>query len=112
MEYVQMKTRNYQDDMLENLKNRTFAAKLLQYSFEESCRDGNWEAFGIVLKDVISALGNTQAFAKEANISRANLYKLFGKKANPTIDTLLPVLSNLGLTLQIAKSQKGLAEGK
>ena len=103
MALVPMKTRDYKEDLLKKLKNKRYAAKLLQYSFEESCRDGNWEAFGIVLKDVISAQGNTQEFAKEANISRANLYRLFSKKANPTIDTLLPILGNLGLKLQLAE---------
>ncbi len=104
--FAQMKTRNYTDDSLKKLRNRNFAAKLLQYSFNESCRDGNWEAFGIVLKDVIAAQGNTQAFAKAANISRANLYRLFGKKANPTLETLLPVLGSLGLKLQLAEISK------
>jgi DNA-binding phage protein len=102
-----MKTRDYREDLLRRLKNKRYAAKLLQCSFEESCHDGNWEAFGIVLKDVIAAMGNTQEFAKSAKISRANLYKLFGKKANPTLETLLPILGNLGLTLQIAEDSKG-----
>lgn len=102
-----MKTRNYTEDSLKKLKSRNFAAKLLQYSFNESCRDGNWEAFGIVLKEAIAAQGNTQAFAKAANISRANLYRLFGKKVNPTLETLLPVLGSLGLKLQLAEMSKG-----
>ena len=97
-----MKTIDYQESLLKRLKNPQYAAKLLKYSFEESCGDGNWEAFGLVLQDVIAARGNTRAFAKKARVSRAHLYRIFRKGANPTLKTLLPILDSLGLKLTLS----------
>ena len=97
-----MKTVDYRQDLLKRLKSPQYAAKLLRYSFEESCSDGNWEAFGLVLQDVIDAQGNKRAFAKKAHVSRAHLYRMFKKGANPTLKTLLPLLFSLGIKLTLS----------
>ena len=101
-----MKTINYRDGLLKRLKNHKYALGLLQKAFEESCADGNWQAFGIVLEEVIEAQSNKKKFAEKVNLSRQHLYRLFGKKANPTLQTLLPVLSELGFRLTIGSAQK------
>lgn len=93
----------YEEDYLKRLRNPRYAKGLLKAAFEESCEDGNWEAFGLLLQDIIAAHGNKQGFAKKARISRQHLYRLFGKKANPTIKTLSPVLAGLGLRLTISE---------
>ena len=102
-----MKTIDYKKGLLKRLKNSQYAAKLLKYSFEESCVDGNWEAFGLVLQDVIEAQGNKRAFAKKANMSRPHLYRMFKKGANPTLRTLLPLFSSLGLKLTLSFEDTG-----
>ena len=101
-----MKTVDYREGLLKRLTNPRYASQLLKYSFEESCRDGNWEAFGLVLQDVIEALGNKRAFAKKIGISRPHLYRMFGKDANPTLKTLLPILNTLGLKLIISSENE------
>ncbi len=101
-----MKTVDYRESLLKRLKNPGYAAKLLKFSFEESCSDGNWEAFGLVLQDVIAARGNTRAFANKIGISRSHLYRIFKKRANPTINTLLPILDSLGLKLTLSSAKE------
>jgi hypothetical protein len=64
-----MKTIDYREGLLKRLRNQQYATKLLKHSFEESCRDGNWEAFGIVLQDVISAQGNTVLLQKKRGLA-------------------------------------------
>jgi DNA-binding phage protein len=98
-----MKTASYQEDLIERLRSTEYAKKLLCHSFDESCRDGNWKAFGLILQDVISAQGSIHAFAQRAGISRPHLYKIFGRSANPTLKTLLPILETLGLTLALSR---------
>lgn len=55
----------------------------------------------MALKFVVEAQGEKRAFAKKINISRNHLYRLFEKNANPTVRTLLPILSELGLKLSL-----------
>jgi len=99
-----MKTISYKKGLHKRLKNKKYALGLLHHAFDESCRDGNWAAFGVILEDIIEARSNKKNFAAKANLSRQHLYRLFGKKANPTLNTLLPVLSELGLKLTLAQN--------
>ena len=101
-----MQTKSFNEDLLGRLSSKRYSLQLLQASFDESCKDGNWEAFGLTLKLVIEALGDKRSFAKRANVSRNHLYRLFDKDANPTLKTLLPVLTQLGLRLNLATREK------
>ena len=101
-----MQTKSYKKDLLERLASKKYSLQLLQTAFDESCKDGNWEAFGLSLKLVIEAQGDKRSFAKRANVSRNHLYRLFNADANPTLKTLLPVLTQLGLTLNLAAGEK------
>jgi DNA-binding phage protein len=84
------------------LADPKYARGLLKAAFEESIEDGNWEAFGLVLQDIIGAQGDKVAFAKKVKMSRQHLYRLFGKGANPTLKTLSLVLAEFGCKLTIA----------
>ena len=96
-----MRSTNYKKDYLKRLKNPKYAKGLLKSAFEECIEDNHWEAFGLLLQDIIEASGNKKDFAKRARISRQHLYRLFSKNANPTLNTLSPVLSGLGLKLTL-----------
>jgi probable addiction module antidote protein len=100
-----MKTSDYQAGLRKRLQSPRFATGLLKAAFLEACDDGNWEAFGLTLQDVVEARGNTSNFAKQANVSRQQLYRLFGKRANPTLKTLLPLLHALGLRLTLERQR-------
>ena len=98
-----MQTKDYKTGYLKRLRNPRYAKGVLIAAFEDNCEDGNWEAFGLVLQDIIEAYGDKQSFAKKAKISRQHLYRLFGKHANPTLKTLSPVLASLGYKLTLAE---------
>lgn len=101
-----MPTKSYKTDLIERLSSKKYALQLLQASFDKSCEDGNFEAFGLTLKLVIEAQGDKQPFAKRAKVSRNHLYRLFDKDANPTLKTLLPVLTQLGLRLNLSPGER------
>lgn len=50
---------------------------------------------------VARAQGGISGLARETGIKRQTLTKSLSLKGNPTLETLFPVLSKLGLTLQI-----------
>jgi probable addiction module antidote protein len=89
------------DDILDEfLEDPNFAAGFLT----ESLKDGNLTVFLTALEDVIRVHGNIKAVAKKAKISRATLYKLFSKNANPELQTVISILQSLGYTLEITKT--------
>ena len=98
-----MKSTSYKSDYLKRLKNTKYAKGLLKSAFNECLEDNNWEAFGLLLQDIIEAQGNKKDFAKKANLSRQHLYRLFGKNANPRLSTLTPLFSTLGLKLTLTE---------
>jgi DNA-binding phage protein len=100
-----MRTTNYEDALIKRLKNKKYAVGLLHHAFEESCNDGNWKAFGLILAQIIEAQGTKQEFARKAKVSRQHLYRLFGKNCNPTLATLLPVLAELDCKLTITSAE-------
>jgi DNA-binding phage protein len=97
-----MRTVPYENALHERLRDPRYARGLLKSAFAACTEDGNWEAFGLLLRDIVSAHREKRAFAKSAKISRQHLYRLFGPKANPTLKTLSPVLAELGLRLKLS----------
>ena len=97
-----MPSTNYTTAYEARLRSPAYARGLLKSAFEACVADGNWEAFGLLLQDIVSAHSNKRTFAKKAKISRQHLYRLFGKNANPTLRTISPVLAELGLRLTLA----------
>jgi DNA-binding phage protein len=101
-----MATASYKEGLHERLREPKYAAGLLRAAFDESYADGNWEAFGLLLQDIIEANGDKRNFAKKAGISRGHLYRLFGKKANPTLRTIAPVLAQFGVRLTLSAEKE------
>lgn len=96
-----MKEVDYKTEYRKRLRSKKYAQGLVKAAFDESIKDGNWDAFGLILQDIVEAWGNKKAFAGRAKVSRQHLYRLFKKGANPTLKTLSPVLSELGLKLSL-----------
>ena len=97
-----MPTRNYQQDLKTRLASKAYATLFLETAFRESCLDHDWAAFGLALRNVIEAQNKDVAqIARISGVSRQHLYCLFGKKANPTINTLVQILHALDLSIGI-----------
>lgn len=106
-----MPTRSHDDDLKLRLRSKPYASLYLQTAFQESSLDQNWAAFGLALRNVLEAQNRDVAdFAERSGVSRQHLSLLFGKRANPTINTLLRILGELDLSLSIqpqrARTQK------
>ena len=97
-----MPTRNHSQDLKTRLASKDYASVYLETAFRESCLDHNWAAFGLALRNVIEAHNKDVAqFARNSGVSRQHLYLLFGKKANPTVNTLVQILDELDLSIGI-----------
>ena len=89
-------TRIFKTDLLEKLKNPEFAAHYLNAVFQ----DGSREEILLALRDVCEARGMTN-LARKTKLNRKSLYVALSPKGNPTITTLLSLLSNAGLRLAV-----------
>ncbi len=92
---------NYSEDLTARLGSKEYSLVYLKTAFRASCEDQDWEAFGQALRNVIKAHGRGVAgFARDSGVSRQHLY-LLGKKSEPTIATLVQILDELDLSIDI-----------
>lgn len=97
-----MPARNHREDLRKRLASKDYAALYLETAFRESSQDQDWGAFGTALRNVIEAQDiDVAALARNSGVSRQHVYLLFRKSANPTLNTLVPVLGELKLSLSI-----------
>ena len=86
---------SFRDSLLRDPEN---AALYLAEYLEE----GNMELFQEALRNVAKAQeGGVRAVAKQADVSRENLYKALSKKGKPQMETVTKMLSALGLRFTI-----------
>jgi probable addiction module antidote protein len=60
----------------------------------------------LTLRSLAEAYGGLGAVAAKAGISRESLYRSLSPKGNPTLKTLIAVLSTMGLSLSVVPQQK------
>jgi probable addiction module antidote protein len=94
------RTKNYEDDLVERLKDPSFSALYLENALADQ-EEGYQERFLIALGDVIKAFGVSR-LAEKTGRNRQNLYRLFSEDGNPELRTLSEILNELGLRLKIA----------
>lgn len=79
-----------------------FANEYLAAALEEAGEPGGQTALLAALRHVAEAQGMA-AVAERAGIPRESLYRALGPKGNPTVKTLLAVLSAAGLHLAVTR---------
>jgi probable addiction module antidote protein len=89
-------------DVAEHLRTPEEMAAYLEACLEES--DGDAAFVTKALGDIARAKGMTQV-AKDAGLSRENLYKALSGERTPGFDTILKVVSALGLRLHAEAAQ-------
>ena len=94
---MKARTESWKDQLLESLKDPAAAARYLTACLE----DGNPEVFLLALRDVAEARGGIRSLSERARLNRENLYRMLSKSGNPTLTSLGPVLSSLGLRLAV-----------
>jgi len=94
---------DYQEILLEELKNPEFAVGYLN----ESLKDKDQRVFLLALKNVFQAQGGDMtSLAKEINISRQNIYRILSTRGNPRWENLSSLLDKMGLEIQLSLKRK------
>lgn len=91
------KTHTTPYDIADHLRTPQEIAAYLEACFEEADCDAAFIAQAI--GDVARAKGMAQ-IAKDSGLSRESLYKALSGDRNPNLDTVLKVLSSMGLRLR------------
>ena len=86
--------------------DRDLAVEYLKAAME-SLDDPDDRAAGLIaLRTVAEAYGGLAAVAREAGISRESLYRSLSPSGNPTLRTLLAVLSTVGMRLSVEAADR------
>ena len=91
------KSINYQDYLINSLKDREEAAGYLNAALE----GGDISVFLLALQNVIQAQGGIAKIAERSHRSRTSLYKTLSQKGNPYLETTNNILANLGMHFKI-----------
>jgi probable addiction module antidote protein len=94
-------TNNY--DVADYLRTPEDMAAYLEACIEEA--DGDAAFIAKALGDIARAQGMTQV-ARDAGLSRESLYKALSGERSPSFDTILKVISALGLKLSASVRQE------
>jgi probable addiction module antidote protein len=90
------KTKTTRYDVAEHLRTPEEMAAYLEASIEEA--NGDDSLIAKALGDIARAKGMSQV-ARDAGLSRESLYKALSGDRSPNFDTILKVISALGLKL-------------
>jgi probable addiction module antidote protein len=87
-------------------KDPDFAVEYLKLALESLDDPDDRGVSLIMLRALAEAYGGLGAVAAKAGISRESLYRSLSPKGNPTLKTLVAVLSTMGLSLSVVPQQK------
>ena len=90
-------------DVAETLRTPDEMAAYLEACIEEA--DGDAAFMTKALGDIARALGMTQ-IARQTGLSRESLYKALSGDRSPSFDTVLKVMTSLGLKLSAGVQEK------
>ncbi|OIO56639.1 MAG: putative addiction module antidote protein [Alphaproteobacteria bacterium CG_4_10_14_0_2_um_filter_63_37] len=93
-----MTTHTTRYDVAEHLRTPEEMAAYLEACLEEA--NGDAAFIAKALGDIARAKGMTQV-ARDAGLSRESLYKALSGDRSPSFDTILKVVSALGLSLHV-----------
>jgi probable addiction module antidote protein len=94
--------RDYEEGLVEQLKDPVFAAEYIKAALEERHQPA---IFMTALSRVVKAKG-VQQIAIKTKLNRESLYKLLSVDGNPTLSSLHSILDSLGLRLSVELKKK------
>ncbi len=97
-------TKNYQEWLLEKLRDHDEAVSYLNTVLEESLKgdEESQHLFLIALRNVAEAQGGVGVLAKKAHVGRESLYKTFSGTGNPKWHTIVSLCMAMGLNLRLS----------
>ena len=84
-------------------KDREFAVEYLKVALESLDNPEERGASLLMLRALAEAYGGVAKVAAEAGISRESLYRSLSPKGNPTMKTLIAVITSMGLRLSVVE---------
>lgn len=98
------RVRDYEEGLIEKLKDAEFAAEYLNVSLEDSDAGAD-ERFLIALRQVAKAHGMT-AVAERSGMARQAMYRALSETGNPELSSLRALLDAMGLRLAVEQKQQ------
>ena len=92
-----IKSKSYQNELIESLKDPEEASEYLNAAIEEK----DIKVFLVALRNVIEAFGGIGKLSKKSKLNRENLYRMLSEKGNPEITSLETVLEAVGLKIAV-----------
>ena len=84
-------------------RDREFAIECLNLALESLNDPHERGASLLMLRALAEAYGGLAKIASEAGISRESLYRSLSPKGNPTMKTLIAVITSMGLRLSVVE---------
>lgn len=98
------RSRDYEADLIEKLKDAEFATEYLNASLEDS-DEGSDERFLMALRQVAKAHGMS-AVAERSGMARQAMYRALSEDGNPELSSLNALLGAMGLKLAVEQKRK------
>lgn len=98
------RVRDYEEDLIQRLKDSEFAAEYLNASLEDA-DDGADDRFLMALRQVAKAHGMS-AIAEKSGMARQAMYRALSENGNPELSSLKAVLDAVGLRLAVERKPK------
>src|SRR5574344_2335838 len=95
----------------DSLKDPCEAIAYLELALEEYQTDGNTKSLMRAIQRVEEVKGGISKLAKETNLNRQNLYRIFSNQTSPRFDTLSKILKALGFTISVKSFDSSFACG-
>ena len=95
------KTKPYQPELIESLRNPQEAEEYLNVALEEE----DPELFLLALRNVTEAQGGVARLAEKTKLNRESLYKMLSERGNPELKSLNVLLYALGFRLAVTANR-------
>jgi probable addiction module antidote protein len=97
-----VKYKNYQDLLIEDLKNHDEAVAYLNAAWEESLKgdEESQQLFLMALRNVAEAQGGLGKLARRVRIRREQLYRILSRRGNPGLKIVRALIIALGFNLR------------
>jgi probable addiction module antidote protein len=95
------KSKAYQPDLIESLRDAGEAEEYLNAALEED----DPELFLLALRNVAEAQGGVAQLAKKSKLNRESLYKILSERGNPEFRSLDALLHALGFRLTVTANR-------
>jgi len=92
---------NYEEWLIESLRDKEEAAIFLQVALEEFQKDGDVEALLLSLRHVVEAQGGIGRLSQKTRLNRESLYRTLSKRGNPKFQTVGVLLKGMGFQLSV-----------